>query len=288
MAISCRSKTQVAVLATITIATWSLSATAQTTDDFYKGKTIHIIVGAEVGAAYDFAGRAVGAHLGRFVPGNPTVVVENMPGAASITAMNHLYNRAARDGTVIVLPLNGVVLEPRLNTLSRDGSNVKFDLSKISWIGSPAQQPQSIMVWHASTYQSLQDLREKPAIFGTTSPGTDSNVMPMLLNNLAGTKIKVISGYKGVNDVFHAIEQGELQGASILLSSFLGKSDWVEQSKGRILLHFGLERIKSLPDIPTAIELMNNEQGKCCAFMARNSRRPTRSPCHRTSRSIGS
>ncbi len=254
--------TSIALLGAIGSAVCLHATAAQTPEEFYKGKTIHLIVGAEVGAAYDFAGRAVGAHFGRFIPGHPRIVVENMPGAASITAMNHLYNRAARDGTVIVLPLNGVVLEPRLNALSRDGSNVKFDLSKVSWIGSPAQQPQSIVVWHETSYHSLQDLRDKPAIFGTTSPGTDSNVMPTLLNALAGTKIKVVSGYKGVNDIFHSMEQGELQGASVLLSSFLGKPDWVQQVKGRILLHFGLERIKTLPGIPTAIELMDNDEAR--------------------------
>jgi tripartite-type tricarboxylate transporter receptor subunit TctC len=240
----------------------ALAASAQTPAEFFRGKTVHLVVGSAAGAAYDFAGRAVGAHIGRFIPGNPTVVVENQPGAAGITMLNNLYNRAPRDGTVFGLPLNGVVLEPRLKALSREGAAVLFDLSKMSWIGSPAQQPQSIIVWKDAPFHSLADLRAKEAIFGTTSVGTDSNVMPLLLDALAGTKIKVVAGYQGVNDVFHAIEQGELQGASVLLSSFFGKPDWVRDGKARILLHFGAARIKSIPDVPTAIELIDDPDAK--------------------------
>lgn len=240
----------------------SSPVSAQTPAEFYKGKTVHLIVGTAAGAAYDFAGRAVAAHLGRFIPGNPAVVVENMPGAASLPMMNHLYNRAARDGTVIGLPLNTVVLEPSLKTLSREGGAVLFDLTKMSWIGTPAQQPQSFVVWKDAPFRTHADLRGKDALFGTTSVGTDSAVMPQFTNQLMGTKIKVIAGYKGVTDIFHAMETGELQGASVLLSSFLGKQDWVRDKKARVLLHFGTERIKSIPDVPTAIELAPDDEAK--------------------------
>jgi tripartite-type tricarboxylate transporter receptor subunit TctC len=237
-------------------------AFAQSPADFYRGKTVRIIVGAAAGAAYDFAGRAVGAHLGRFIPGNPTVVVENMPGAASIPMLNQLYNRLARDGTVIGLPLSGIVLEPRLKSLSREGGAALFDATKMSFIGTPAQQPQSFVVWRETPFHSIEDFRTHEAIFGTTSVGTDSAVMPTLLNQLAGTKIKVIAGYKGVADIFHAMEQKELQGASVLLSSYLGKPDWVREGKARMILHFGTERMKIVPDTPTAIELVEGDEAK--------------------------
>ena len=237
-------------------------AAAQTPAEFFRGKTVHLVVGAAAGAAYDFAGRALAAHYGRFIPGNPGVVVENMPGAAGLPMMNHLYNRAARDGSVIGLPLSGIVLEPRLKALSREGGAVLFDLSKMSWIGTPAQQPQSFVVWKDAPFYSLGDLQQKEALFGTTSVGTDSYVMPLLTNYLMGTKIKVIAGYKGVTDVFHAIEQGELQGASVLLSSFLGKPDWVRDKKARLLLHFGTQRIRGIEEVPTAIELAPDAEAK--------------------------
>ena len=250
------------VVGAISCAFVALPGAAQTPAEFFRGKTVHLIVGAAAGAAYDFAGRAVAAHMGRHIPGNPNIVVENMPGAAGIPMMNHLYNRAARDGTVFGVPLNGIVLEPRLKALSREGGAVMFDLSKMSWIGTPAQQPQSIIVWKDAPFHSLKDLQTKEAIFGTTSSGTDSNVMPLLLNQLTGAKIKVVAGYKGVTDIFHAIEQGELQGASVLLSSFLGKPDWVRDRKARLLLHFGTDRIRGIEDVPTAIELTPDDEAK--------------------------
>ena len=137
-----------------------------------------------------------------------------------------------------------------------------FDLSKMSWIGTPAQQPQSFVVWKDAPFRALADLQQKEALFGTTSVGTDSAVMPHFTNQLMGTKIKVIAGYQGVSDIFHAMEQGELQGASVLLSSFLGKADWVRDRKARVLLHFGTERIKSIAEVPTAIELATDEDTK--------------------------
>ena len=230
--------------------------------EFYKGKTVRLVVGAAPGAAYDFVGRAFAAHFGRYIPGNPTLVVENMPGAAGIIMMNQLYNRAPRDGTVLGMPLSGIVLERRLKALSRDGSNVHFDVARMSYLGTPAQQPQSIVVWHGSPFKSLADLQSTAATFGTTAPGTDSFVLPTMTNQLLGTRIKVVSGYKAVNDIFFAMEQGELQGACVLLSSLLGKADWVRENKARILFHFGAERIASLPDIPTAIELAPSEDAR--------------------------
>ena len=230
--------------------------------EFYKGRTVRLVVGAAVGAAYDFVGRAFAAHFGRHIPGNPNIVVENQPGAAGIIMLNQLYNRAPRDGTVLGLALGGIVLEPRLKALSRDGSNVHFDVTRMSFLGTPAQQPQAFVVWHKSPFNSLADLRSIPATFGTTAPTTDSGILPALTNALLGTRIRVISGYKGITDVFFAIEQGELQGASVLLSSLLGKADWVKAGKARILFHFGTGRIASLAEIPTAIELADDEEAK--------------------------
>lgn len=193
-------------------------AYAQTEEAFYKGKTVRLIVGGAAGAAYDFVGRALAAHMGRHIPGEPSMVVENMPGAASIVSMNYLYNRAPRDGTGMGMPLNGVVLEPRLKTLSRDGSNVHFDLSKMRFIGTPAQQPQVLWVWHETRFKSFGDLQAHPSNFGATAPGGDNYILPTMANQLLGTQMKLITGYKGVNDIFLAVEQGEVHGNTANLS----------------------------------------------------------------------
>lgn len=234
-------------------------AQAQDEAAFFKGKTVRILVGGAAGAAYDFVGRALAAHMGRHIPGEPSVIVENMPGAASIVMMNTLYNRAARDGTAMGMPLNGIVLEPRLKSLSRDGSNVHFDLSKMRFVGTPAQQPQVLWVWHQTPYASIEDLRSRPSNFGSTAPGGDNYILPTLSNALLGTQMKIITGYKGVNDIFLATEQGEVHGATVNFSSLLGKPDWMAAGKARILIQFGTERLASLKDVPTAIELAKDE-----------------------------
>lgn len=239
-----------------------LAAHAQSEADFFKGKTVRILVGGASGAAYDFVGRALAAHLGRHIPGEPNMVVENMPGAASIVMMNHLYNRAPRDGTALGMPLNGVVLEGRLKSLSRDGSNVHFDLSKMRFVGTPAQQPQVLWVWHKTPFMSVDDLKTKPSNFGSTAPGGDNYILPTLANALIGTQMKIIPGYKGVNDIFLAAEQGEVHGATVNFSSLLGKPDWMREGKARILIQFGTERLPNLKDVPTAIELAKDEAGK--------------------------
>jgi tripartite-type tricarboxylate transporter receptor subunit TctC len=229
---------------------------------FYKGKTVKILVGGASGAAYDFVGRAIAAHMGRHIPGEPSMVVENMPGAASLVMMNHLYNRAARDGTAMGMPLNGIVLEPRLRSLSRDGTNVHFDLSRMRFIGTPAQQPQVLWVWHETRYRSFDDLRAMPSNFGSTAPGGDNFILPTLANALLGSQMKVITGYKGVNDIFFAAESGEVHGATVNFSSLLGKPDWMQANKARVLVQFGTERLHNLKDVPTAIELAKDENAR--------------------------
>lgn len=243
-----------------------LSAQAQGSQQdeaaFFKGKTVRLLSGGAPGAAYDFVGRAIAAHMGRYIPGEPNMIIENMPGAASIVMMNHLYNRAARDGTAMGMPLNGIVLEPRLKSLSRDGSNVHFDLSKMRFVGTPAQQPQVLWVWHQTPYATIEDLRSKASNFGSTAPGGDNYILPSLSNALLGTQMKIITGYKGVNDIFLAAEQGEVHGATVNFSSLLGKPDWMKEGKARILIQFGTERLANIKDVPTAIELAKDEASK--------------------------
>ncbi|MDF2115752.1 tripartite tricarboxylate transporter substrate-binding protein [Roseiarcaceae bacterium H3SJ34-1] len=238
-------------------------ASAQTPDpDFYRGKTIRLIVGAAPGAAYDFAGRVVATHLGRYIPGQPSIVVENMPGASSIIMLNHLYNRAARDGTAMGMSLSGVVHERRLQGLSHNGSNVQFDIARMNWIGTPAQQPFIYIVWGKTPLQTFKDLVDSQATFATTSQGGDNWVMPVLTNQLLGTRIKLVAGYKGVNDIFLAMEQGEVQGTGVVLSSLLGKEDWMRDHKARVLLQFGVTRNPAVKDVPTAIELATSEDDR--------------------------
>ena len=228
----------------------------------FAGKLMKLYVGAPVGAAYDLVGRAVAAHLPRFISGQPTVIVENMPGAASIVMINHLYNRAPRDGAAFGLALNGIVLEDRLKVLSRDGSNVRFEVGKLGWLGSPAQEPIIFLVWHATPFRSVEDLNRAPAAFGTSSQGTDNYVLPIVANRLLGTQINVAAGYKGVGDLFLAMERGELQGAAVLQSNLSTRPDWLRDGKIRVLLQFGTTRLRQMPEVPAAVELASDAEAR--------------------------
>jgi tripartite-type tricarboxylate transporter receptor subunit TctC len=235
---------------------------AEASADFYRGKTFRIIVAAAPGAAYDFVARALAASMGRHIPGNPSIVVENMYGAASLVLMNALYNKEARDGTVIGLPLSAIILEPRLRLLARAGGAVNFDLSKMSFVGSPTQQPQILWVWHGTQFQNAEDLKRTKARMGATSFGADNYVLPTLSNAFLGTKMEIVSGYTAVSDIFIAGERGELDGGTCNYSSIAGKEDWIQEKKARILIQFGTERTPALPDVPTAIELATDEIGR--------------------------
>jgi tripartite-type tricarboxylate transporter receptor subunit TctC len=218
------------------------------------------IIGAAAGAAYDLVGRAVAAHMRRHILGEPAIVVQNMPGAASLVKVNHLYNRAPKDGTVFGLPLNGILLEPRLNFYSGNGASVNFDLGRMGFIGSPSQQPQVLWVWHTTPFRSFKDIQAGKATFGATSPSADNSILPLMLNRLLGAKIEIVTGYQAVNDIFLAAERGEIEGNTTPFSTItLGRPDDLAQGRIRVLAQFGSERLAKLTNVPTGLELASQE-----------------------------
>ena len=249
--------------ATLAFALVGASGSARATEtegDFYRGKTLTFIVGAAAGAAYDLVGRAVAAHLRRHIPGEPAIVVQNMPGAASLVMVNHLYNRAPKDGTVFGLPLNGILLEPRLHLYSDNGASVNFDLGRMGWIGSPSQQPQVLWVRQTTPFKSFKDIQVGKVTFGATSPSADNYILPLMLNRLLDTKIEIVTGYQAVNDIFLAAERGEIQGNTTPFSTItIGRPDDLAQGKIRVLAQFGAERLAKLADVPTGLELTADE-----------------------------
>lgn len=231
--------------------------------DFYSGRNIQLLIGGNPGVSYDFVGRTLAAHIVRHIPGNPTMTVENMPGASSLIMTNHLYNRARRDGTVIGAPLNNILLEPRLQLLSRQGSSVQFDLARFNWLGSPVQEPQVMWVWHTAGVKSIAGLADRKIIMGGTSVGADNHTLPMIVNRVFGTNINVVLGYKGPNDIFLAAERGEVQGISTAHSTLMAnRADWLRDGKVNILVQFGGTRMHDLPDVPTAIELAPDPEAR--------------------------
>lgn len=243
-----------------------LGATAAAADEveaFYKGRTIKLLIGGNAGVSYDLAGRAIARHIARHIPGQPTIVVENMPGASSLIMMNHFYNRSPRDGSVLGAPLNNILLEPKLKLLSGQGGNVQFELGKMSWLGSPVQEPQVLWVWHSTGVTTLAELGQRPVTMGGTSPGADNHTLPLLTNRLLGANMTVVVGYKSPADVFIAAERGEVHGISTAHSTLMAnRRDWVTSGKVRVLVQFGGMRVADLPDVPTAIELAPTPQAK--------------------------
>ena len=213
------------------------AARAETVADFYRGKTIELAIAGAPAGGYDVAARTLANHYGRHIPGNPTVIVKNMPGAAGLIVTNYLYNVAKRDGTVIGMPTSNVPIEPRLKLLSPDGSNVKFDLANFSWIGTPLQEPQVTWVWHTAPAASVDDLKTNTILMGATTASADNAILPMLVDELIGTKMKVLTGYQGQNEINLAAERGEVQGNNTGLSNLtVNKADWLRDGKVRILL----------------------------------------------------
>src|SRR5580692_1953640 len=266
LACGCRSMMRVADLSVSL--SWAMllllpAARAETVADFYRGKTIELAIAGAPAGGYDVAARTLANHYSRHIPGNPTVIVKNMPGAAGLVVTNYLYNVAKRDGTVIGMPTSNVPIEPRLKLLSPDGSNVKFDLANFSWIGTPLQEPQVTWVWHTAPAASVEDLKTNTILMGATTASADNAILPMLVDELIGTKMKVLTGYQGQNEINLAAERGEVQGNNTGLSNLtVNKADWLRDHKVRILLQFGNERLPQLPDVPTAIELASSDADK--------------------------
>ena len=242
-------------IAIVTFAQVEASA-ADSVADFYHGKTVHIFVGASAAGGYDLVARLIASRIGSHIPGNPGIVVDNMPAASGLAMANYLYNSAPRDGTAMGVPTNAMALEPRLKMLTRAGGSANFDITKFNWLGDAARQPQVLFVWHTAGVTKAEDLKTTKVIVAALSVGSDSFILPTVINNMLGAKMQVVPGYQGHGDTFVAIERGEVQGYNDSFAGLIGnKPDWIRDKLVHILVQFGRERLAALPDVPTAIEL---------------------------------
>jgi tripartite-type tricarboxylate transporter receptor subunit TctC len=239
------------------------SAAADPVAEFYKGKAITHIVGAGAGGAYDLVSRTVAMHMGRHIPGAPNIVVTNIVGASSLNMMNYLTNAARKDGTVMGMTNPNIALERPLKMLSKGGGKILFDVSKLQWIGSPLQQPHVLWLWHAAPAKTFEDLKTNKVILGSTAVGGDNYTLPLILTRLMGAKLEIVTGYKGQAEIFTAAESGEVHGNSAILPNLTSaRPDWFRDGKVRVLVQFGTERMRQLPDVPTAIELAATQSDK--------------------------
>jgi tripartite-type tricarboxylate transporter receptor subunit TctC len=256
-------RTDLRVLALASIAFGAIPANADPVADFYKGRTIDFIVGAAAGGGFDQTARPLAPFLSKHMPGNPNVVVRNMPGGAGVIMTNFLVSAAAADGTAIGMGTGNIPFEPRLNMLSPDGKNIRYDPRKLAWIGTPVREPQVSYVWHATPVKTWEDLRTQKVRFGATAASGDNAIFPALANKLLGLKSEVITGYRGVAEILLAMERGELEANNSAYSTLgVSKPDWRRDNKVRYVMQFGVERIPELPDVPTLFELVDDPEDK--------------------------
>ena len=234
-------------------------AFAQTPAEFYKGRTVNMIVSSSPGGGYDTLSRAVARFLPRHIPGNPGVVVRNMPGAGGIVATNHIARVAPRDGLTFAGVQNNTPFEPLLGTKEAD-----YDPTKLNWLGTPSVETGTLIVWHASKIQTLEDARKIEMTAGASGHNSTPSFYARLLNEVLGTKIKIIVGFPGQNEAYIAMERGEIDSYGMTFWSSLTstKPHWIRDKKIRVLLQYGLEKDPALPDVPFGPDLVTNEDDR--------------------------
>jgi tripartite-type tricarboxylate transporter receptor subunit TctC len=231
---------------------------AESVAEFYTGKTITISVGYSPGGSYDYYPRVFARYLGKYIPGNPTVVVQNMPGAGSLRAANHLYNVAPKDGTALGVVTQTVMLEAPLGT-----PGVKYDATKFSYIGRMTRVLETMIGWHQAPAKNIEEARKHEMIAGGTGPTSPTEGYPRLLNAFAGTKFRVVSGFGGTAQIMLALERREVDALENSWNSIVRtKREWLESKKINVLIQAVMERSKELPNVPTLVEMGTTPDAK--------------------------
>jgi tripartite-type tricarboxylate transporter receptor subunit TctC len=231
-------------------------ALAQEAPDF-RGKTVTVVASFEAGGPYDFYSRLIARHLGAHIPGNPVVVVQNMPGAGGLRGANYLYNVAARDGTVLGVVSQTVAVGQVLATTR----GIQYDTRKYNWVGRINANVEVHHTWYASGIRSIEDAKRREVILAGTGPTSSSVVMPRLMNALIGTKFKVVTGFAGPTSAQLALERGEVEGIVKPWSSIkVGSADWLRDKKINLIVQHTRVRHRELQDVPTIVDLGKNEE----------------------------
>ena len=247
------------VLALALLGHSSRTARADAVADFYKGKEVRLIISASIGGGYDIYARAVARHLGQHIPGNPTVVPQNMPAAGGLGAANHTYNVAPKDGTVICLFQNTVPLEPFF-----ENRQAQFEAAKFGWLGTPTTETAMYLIWHASKIQTLADAQRQEFVAGAAGAASTPAFFGRVFNQIFKFKARFITGYPGQNEILLAMENGEVEAmASPFWSSLkTARPTWYAERKIRFLFQYGSEPHPDLKGVPQALDLLPAETDK--------------------------
>ncbi len=230
-------------------------AGAQSVEEFYRGRNVTIAIGFSVGGGYDLYARLLARHLGRHIPGQPRVVAQNREGAGSERATLYLYNAAPRDGTVIGAFSRSMAVAPLI-------AGAPFDATRLTWIGSISTDVSVCFTWHTSPIKTFDDMLATPFTMGGLGGGADPDIFALMLRNVFGAKLKLVSGYPGTNDATLAMERGEVTGVcGISWSTVKSRHmDWIKAHRVNLPVQFGLQKEADIPDVPAVIDLVKGDE----------------------------
>src|SRR5437588_3381876 len=234
-------------------------AQAQNPAAFYKGKTIDLYIGYSAGGGYDVYASLLARHMGRFIPGNPTIVAKNMPGAGSLVLANWLYNVAPKEGTAFGMIGRGTGFDPLLGS-----TKAQFDATKFNWLGSMNDEVSVCVAWHTTGINTLEQVKQRELTVGGSGPAADTDQFPKVLNATIGTKFKIVTGYPGGNDIDLAMERGEVMGrcgwswSSVIATH----KHWLDERKIGVLVQLSLSKHPDLPNVPLIMDFARNDEEK--------------------------
>ena len=247
-------------VAVATIMLCAISAgRAQNPADFYKSRNIDLYIGYSPAGGYDVYARALARHMGRFIPGNPTIVSKNMPGAGSLVLANWLYNVAPKDGTAFGMIGRGTGFDPLLGS-----TKAQFDADKFNWIGSMNDEVSVCVAWHTTGIRTLEQVKQKEVTVGGSGPAADTDQFPKVLNATLGTKFKLVTGYPGGNEIDLAMERGEVMGrCGWSWSSVVATHQhWIDDKKINVLAQLSLSKHADLAKVPLIMDFAKTDEEK--------------------------
>jgi len=232
------------------------SSRAQTTEEFYRGKTVNLVIGFSVGGGYDLYARHLARHLGRHIPGNPTIIPQNMPGAGSLKAANFIYSAAPKDG----LTFGTFARTTGINPLLESGAT--FDGTKFTWLGSVTDDVSTCVTWHTSPVKTWNDLVAKPVTLGGQGPSSEPDIFARLYKNVFGAPIKLVAGYPGTNEITLAMERGEVDGLCGLSWSTIKTrhARWLADKSINILVQSSFKKVSELGPVPLVMDLTKDRE----------------------------
>jgi tripartite-type tricarboxylate transporter receptor subunit TctC len=231
------------------------SASAQTPEEFYKGKAIDLVIGYPPGGSNDTWGRILARHIGKHVPGKPNVVPKNQPGAGSFLAVNQVFNVLPKDGTIIGIGAPTMALDEKLGS-----QGVRFKTAELNWLGRVDSLINMVFMWKTSPVKTFADAQKTESTLSGTGAGSTVSIYPTVMNNVFATKFKLVMGYRGSNEAMLAVERGEVEGHSTSWTALkVAHPDWIRDKSVNLLVQFSIKRHVELPDLPTAVDLARND-----------------------------